>query len=108
MSGGVTAVGLLASLLGALFVAALAALGGGSHAPAIVAGGVVGALVDSLLGAACQARRWCDTCNRETERDVHDCGATTRHARGLRGLDNDLVNLLSNLAGGLLAALLAR
>ncbi len=107
-SGGISAVGLLASILGAVFIAAVAALGGGAHATAIVAGGVAGSLIDSLLGATFQARRWCDTCNRETERDVHDCGATTRHARGLRGLDNDLVNLLSTVAGGLLAALLAR
>ena len=107
-SGGVSLAGIVASVLGAVFIAILAALGGGTPAAAIVAGGVAGSLVDSLLGATFQARRWCDACNRETERGVHDCGATTRHAHGLRGLDNDLVNLLSNVAGGLLAALLAR
>lgn len=108
-SGGVSLPGLLASALGAVFIAAVAAFAGGrAHATAIVAGGVAGSLVDSLLGATLQVRRWCGTCDRETERDVHDCGTPTRHARGLHGLDNDLVNLLSNVAGGLLAALIAR
>jgi uncharacterized membrane protein len=39
---------------------------------------------------------------------VHDCGTPTRHLRGLVWLDNDLVNFLSNAAGGLIAAILTR
>ena len=70
--------------------------------------GVFGATIDTLLGATVQARRWCDTCGRETERTVHDCGTTTRPLRGWRWLDNDLVNFLSAAAAGLLAALLSR
>jgi len=71
-------------------------------------GPVVGAIADSVLGATLQARRRCDTCNRETERLVHDCGAESRAVRGLGWMDNDIVNFLSGALGGLLAALLSR
>ena len=62
--------------------------------------------MDSLLGATVQSRRWCDVCNRATERHVHDCGATTRHVAGARWIDNDMVNFLSGAFGGLLSAVL--
>ena len=71
-------------------------------------GGVAGAVFDSVLGATAQARRWCEQCAAETERLTHDCGAPTRRARGVAWMDNDVVNFLSNTAGGLLAALLLR
>jgi uncharacterized protein (TIGR00297 family) len=109
-SGGVSAIGTLAALAGAVFVAlVVAALGWPSTvARNVMIGGVAGALVDSLLGATMQSRRWCDVCERETERTVHDCGTSTRHRRGFVWLDNDLVNFLSNAAGGLIAAILTR
>ena len=109
-SGGVTAIGILATVSGSMFVAVLVVvLGWTPNVGRLVAlGGVVGALLDSALGATVQARRWCDSCERETERMTHDCGAATRGIRGFGWLDNDLVNFLSNTAGGLLAALLSR
>ena len=121
-SGGVSLPGLLAALAGATFIALLVVLR--REAPnvvvlrreaagdllffAITAAGVAGALIDSLLGATIQLRRWCDACSAETERRIHDCGSETKRLRGLGWLDNDMVNLLSNAAGGLLAALLVR
>ena len=95
---------------GALFVAVLALTLGWTAevAVCIVAGGLAGAVLDSILGATVQMRRWCEQCARETERALHDCGAATRQARGLEWMDNDLVNFLSNTAGGLVAALLLR
>jgi uncharacterized protein (TIGR00297 family) len=117
LSGGVTAVGLLAAGLAAALVALPAGvLVGGGQGPAargsalwlpVAVAGVAGSLVDSVLGAALQARRWCEPCQAFTERTLHACGAPTRHAGGLRAMTNDAVNLLATLAGALLALALA-
>jgi uncharacterized protein (TIGR00297 family) len=109
-SGGISAIGTLAVVSGAMFIAILTKLFGATPAVArhVALGGIVGALIDSLIGATIQARRWCVVCERETERTMHDCGVETRHLRGWPWLDNDMVNFLSNAAGGLLAALLSR
>jgi len=109
-SGGVSAIGTLAAVAGAVFVALVASALGGTWIVArnVVVGGIAGAVLDSLAGATVQARRWCDACERETERTVHDCGARTRRVRGTAWMDNDMVNFLSNAAGGLIAAILTR
>jgi uncharacterized protein (TIGR00297 family) len=109
-SGAVSGIGTVAMLAGALFLAVLVLLFGWTVqvAACVAAGGIAGAVLDSVLGATAQVRRWCEACARETERTTHDCGATTRRARGLEWMDNDIVNFLSNTVGGLLAALLLR
>jgi uncharacterized protein (TIGR00297 family) len=107
-SGGMSLIGTLAAIVGAVFVALAAAALGWTWAVcrSVMIGGFAGALFDSLLGATVQTRRWCDACNRETERLVHDCGAQTRTRRGVSWMNNDIVNLLSNIVGGLLATTL--
>jgi uncharacterized protein (TIGR00297 family) len=109
-SGAVSLPGSLAMIAGALFVAVITvALGWTVELGLWVAvGGIVGAVIDSLLGATLQVRRWCEQCARETERQTHDCGTTTTRARGIEWIDNDIVNFLSSAAGGLLAASLLR
>jgi uncharacterized membrane protein len=72
---------------------------------AVLAGGVAGALADTLVGAWLQERRRCPACGSATEQAVHDCGTSTVPAGGLRGLDNDRVNLLCALAGAIVAPL---
>lgn len=108
-SGAVTPAGLLASAAGALFIALAAWLlrWPAAVAGAALAGGVAGALTDSLLGALWQARRWCERCEAGTERAVHICGTTTRLSGGLAWLNNDGVNCLSGAAGALIALLVA-
>lgn len=109
-SGGVSFPGSLAMIAGAVFIGAFVILLGWTPEVGVrvMFGGVVGAIGDSVLGATLQARRWCDTCKRETERNVHDCGHETRALRGIGWIDNDIVNFLSTAIGGLLAALLTR
>jgi uncharacterized protein (TIGR00297 family) len=109
-SGGISAIGTLAAIAGAGFVAFVTSLLGWTPIVArnVMVGGVGGALLDSLLGATIQSRRWCDTCERETERTLHDCGNQTRRLRGVSWLDNDMVNVLSNIAGAFIAVLLPR
>ena len=109
-SGAISLQGTLAMLAGAAFVAVMTLVLGWTVqvAACAAAGGVAGAVVDTILGATVQGRRWCEQCARETERLTHDCGTATRPARGVQWMDNDIVNFLSNTAGGLLAALLLR
>lgn len=101
-SGGVTVVGLIASVAGAAAIGGLGALGGWPRTAIIatVLGGVIGALADSVLGAAVQVRRWCDQCTVATEQPLHLCGSSTRIAGGVSWIDNDAVNLLSVALGG--------
>jgi uncharacterized protein (TIGR00297 family) len=107
-SGGVSAIGSLGAIAGSAFVALLLLALGWILPLAcwVWIGGIAGALADSVLGASVQSRRWCDVCNRGTERDVHDCGAATRHVAGARWIDNDMVNFLSGAIGGLLSVVL--
>ena len=104
-SGAVSAAGCIAMAGGAVFLALSAGWLGLSPRIALVAlAGIVGALVDSVLGATLQDRRWCDICDMASEQHVHRCGAATRLAGGRGWMDNDVVNLLSTFAGAAIAA----
>jgi uncharacterized protein (TIGR00297 family) len=104
LSGGVTIAGTLASVAGAVAVASTAALTGiAAFAPVAVAG-VAGSLVDSAIGAALQALRWCPRCERACETNPHACGTPTQLRRGLEWMDNDAVNLAATLTGAVVAA----
>jgi len=106
-SGGVNLIGMVAMVAGAAFVAYGARLLSiDSPILAVVLGGFVGAIADSVVGATLQDRRWCDTCQKSTERLIHACGTPTRHAGGITLVDNDLVNLIATFAGAAVAALL--
>lgn len=106
-SGGVTLTGTLAGAVGAVAMAVIALLAGWGNSVAIAAviGGIGGCTLDSIIGAAGQVRRWCDRCNANTERPVHDCGTTTLVVGGLPWLDNDAVNAVSSAFGALLGVL---
>lgn len=109
-SGGVTVPGTLASVAGAAFIATLSMAAGETLAvaAAILVGGVIGSLADSVAGATIQERRWCGVCGRPTERPVHPCGAVTRVVGGVRGVRNDLVNVLCSVVGAASAGWLVR
>lgn len=109
-SGAVTTAGTLAMGAGALLVGTVAQLGGFGVqvAAATAAGGLGGALADTVLGATLQERRWCAPCREATERRVHDCGRETQRRSGVAGLDNDVVNLTSSLVGSAVAVMVGR
>jgi uncharacterized protein (TIGR00297 family) len=121
-SGGVSRLGTWASVAGALLIGAMAtalsqiaSLLAGNHwqleaitYPLLaVAGGLVGSLFDSLLGATVQRVYYCEWCAKETESPVHRCGRRARPLRGLSWLNNDVVNFIASLLGGLVAVSLA-
>ena len=115
-SGGVSLVGSLAALGGAGLVALLAAgftrweAQGAPGQPLLVLvgawlGGAAGSFFDSLLGATVQSIYYCPRCQKETERHpVHLCGEQTTYLRGLRWINNEVVNFGASLMGALLAA----
>ena len=105
-SGGVTWLGMWAALSGAALIALVTILADwpGIAICAALVGGFMGSLVDSLLGAALQVKRWCPGCEKMTERVTHVCGTTTDIVGGISWLDNDAVNVLSSVAGGVIGA----
>ncbi len=107
ISGGVTVAGTLAEIAGAAFVGLVALLVGIAAFLPIAIGGVVGALVDSILGASLQSLRHCPACDRDCETDPHDCGTATASRRGLVWFGNDAVNLAATFTGALVAGMLA-
>lgn len=117
-SGGVSPLGTGVSFVGGLLIGLtaglLAPLAGllpwTATLPVALIGafsGAAGSLIDSLMGATIQQIFYCDTCQKETERKLHRCGTSTRPLRGWSWMNNDLVNLISSLGGGAVAALLA-
>jgi uncharacterized protein (TIGR00297 family) len=108
LSGGITLIGSLAEVAGALFIALLAAAAwpGVRMFAAVAVAGAAGAIVDSYLGALLQERRWCPACERECENDLHSCGTRTVHRRGIAWMSNDAVNTAATAAGAVLAAAL--
>lgn len=124
LSGGVSIPGTLAEIAGAALVAFVFVLMatdpqsvldavtpkdphslGGSLViavfPLVVAAGFAGALVDSVLGATLQERRYCRVCDRSCETDPHHCGAATLHLRGVPGFSNDWVNAAATATGAM-------
>ena len=120
-SGGVTFLGTMAAFGGGLLIGLAALIFGrveailgsgplnGHHlwlVPIGILGGLAGSTFDSLLGATVQGIYYCSRCQKETEARMHRCGQPTRHLRGWRWLDNDLVNFSSSVVGSLMAGLL--
>ena len=135
-SGGVTSLGLLAAVGGALLIGLvnllLQQLSAGlfsdqptpwlvlyNWAPppptfgqavtllvAALIGGVAGTLIDSLLGATCQAIYFSERRQKQTEKRVERDGTPNRLLRGWTWLNNDWVNFISTLCGAAISALL--
>jgi uncharacterized protein (TIGR00297 family) len=108
-SGGVSLFGTAVSFIGGLLIGVAAGLLTQTHIVALIItgslGGLAGSLADSFLGATIQQIYYCEQCQKETEKKLH-CGRATRPLRGWRWLNNDMVNFLSSLFGGVTAVLI--
>jgi uncharacterized protein (TIGR00297 family) len=108
------AVSLLGSVMGAIGGLLIALRGGLWVAPEVqvkilvlvLLSSILGAFLDSLLGATRQAQFQCRICGALTERKSH-CDAPALRARGWRFVTNDAVNILCTSAGGAAAGLLS-
>ncbi len=101
ISGGVSWRGTFGAFLGALVVAVSGMFWVNAsfyYFAVIVLAGLLGSVFDSILGATLQLQNQCVVCNKITERNVH-CSQETKYFRGLKWLNNDIVNLFAGLFG---------
>ena len=105
-SGGITVYGTLISLVGGLFIGAIAGLSlSAEWWRLLLIGGVsglIGSLTDSLLGATVQRIYYDPAGKRETEKYQVD-GQPLQQIRGWWWMNNDMVNLVASAIGGLVA-----
>ena len=109
-SGAVSMLGLLASILGAGLIGVVGSFVFDLSFQAIAfvtLAGFVGCLSDTLIGGTLQEEFQCQRCGTKTERHIH-CENKTVKIKGLKGLNNDVVNFVSSIIGALVggAALL--
>ncbi|WP_055108717.1 DUF92 domain-containing protein [Paenibacillus ihumii] len=114
-SGGVSLLGSFAALAGAVIIGGAAwllalwsGLEGYTELPLlgwIIIGGLsgfAGAMLDSYMGATLQSMYRCTVCGRSVEVPKH-CGENTVPLRGWGWMNNDMVNMISSLAAGIIA-----
>ena len=108
LSGGVSLIGTLASLLSAFAFPLIALAFGRIDIKWVLLSGVcafAGVLLDSLLGSLLQVKYRCTVCGKVTERTEH-CGADTEKIGGISLINNDAVNVLSCAFSAVLAAVI--
>ncbi len=109
VSGGMSLVGTLASLIAAFLLPLVALAFGVMDIKLYLISALaafLGTIFDSFLGSLFQVKFKCAVCEKITEKHTH-CDAPTVHHSGLKLIDNDVVNLLSGLISAGLAITLA-
>ncbi len=102
ISGGVSLLGTLSAFVTSVIIASTVFAVGevGLKGLWIIAlMGFVGTVIDSALGASLQAGYKCAVCDKITERREH-CGEATLLIKGIKCVDNNVVNAVSLLLAG--------
>ncbi|HAX72141.1 MAG TPA: DUF92 domain-containing protein [Firmicutes bacterium] len=104
ISGGITWLGTFSSFMGSFIIALCFMLwyrlfidthvAFMSHLVYITLFGVLGSIIDSLLGALVQVKYQCEVCGVLTEKQYH-CERQTVKVGGFKEINNDWVNLIS-------------
>ena len=100
LSGGVTVLGFAGGFAGSLLIAVLFLLlfcSSFTQCAVVVASGFTGCVLDSVLGASVQALYY------DEKNGVYTEDPSFEHVRGLKWMDNSMVNLLSNIFSAVLA-----
>lgn len=106
LSGAVSPLGTLSAVVGILLTAGFSMIFlrfSGRRFLLLCVLPFAGVLFDSVLGSRFQCRRQCTVCGKPTEKKVH-CDHPTAVRGGIRFLNNDAVNLISNAVTAAVAA----
>lgn len=115
MSGGISLLGTSFALLGSSFIASIHFIlnifiykdlkEGLIYSSYCFLLGFFGAIIDSLLGASLQAQYYCEELDTITEKRVYK-GKTNKLIKGISFINNDIVNLSSNIISSLFTFLI--
>lgn len=108
LSGGVSLLGSIASIIGVLIISFIyiwTPLYVVNSLIVVIITAIIGVVIDSILGSLIQRKNKCIKCGTITEKDFH-CEEETLHYRGLKWVNNSLVNLFSNFSVIIINAIL--
>jgi uncharacterized protein (TIGR00297 family) len=104
ISGGVSFIGTLGGILGAITIALSTFYWVKDnyllYICIIIFAGFIGSLADSISGGIIQAQHKCIKCSQTTERAKH-CGEKTKLVRGFDWITNDIINIICGITGGI-------
>lgn len=97
-SGGVSLFGLFISLVGGMIIGAIYLIAQFNLINFIIISlmGFLGSFFDSIVGTLFEAKYKCLKCNKKTDNKIH-CLKKTKLIKGYSFIDNNMVNLLSNI-----------
>jgi len=116
-SGGVTWLGLGGGLLGSFVIVFIGSFVTSRYdnvvqaitlIAVIIIVGLLGSIVDSIVGATVQAQYRCSICGKVTEKKHHCQGSKTTLISGFNVIDNDVVNGICALSGALITGIAYR